>query len=71
MDLGTRTEELKSLKLALPTFALQLDGFEARLIRSHLYRMRQGCPVNSIEIAGKNRSAVRLATVWTTQGQGA
>jgi len=31
MDLGTRTEELKSLKLALPTFALQLDGFEARL----------------------------------------
>jgi len=31
MDLGTRTEELKSLKLALLPFALQLDEFEARL----------------------------------------
>jgi hypothetical protein len=31
MDHDTRTEELNSLKLALPTFALQLDGREARL----------------------------------------
>jgi hypothetical protein len=31
MDHNSRAEELNSLRLALATFALQLDAFEARL----------------------------------------
>ena len=62
MDHDPREEELDSLRLALATFALRLDAFEARL-------KVQGGPTNTDAAASKTSGHIDASSDLSDQPQ--